>query len=552
MSRKADEKDTNSGESIRIGGFYFDRSSQVLKDSRGSCVRLRPQSAEVLAVLARTPGDIIPKQKLIDEVWPGIATTDDSLVQCVVDIRRVLGREAVETFARRGYRLRTGEKPAAGRSGRRGAILGGSVAVTLLVALALVGISSFSKRSITTESTELSNVVDLNSSKSLAVLPFVGLGNETRAQYFSDGLSEDLATDLSKEPGLTVISPGSSFHYRDEYSGFEDIARELGVHYLVRGTVRRFGARIRINVALVDTATETNVWAERFDRTDNDVFLLQDEVTKAIVGALSVKLASRAEEPRSVNPDAYDLLLHGLASLRRFTAEGNREARRYFERAVAFDPNYARAYANIALTYGREVVFRFDDDPGDGVRKGLAAARTAVELDDTIPQTQFALGVLNLAERHYDAAIIAARSAVALDHSYADAYALLGNVSAYGGDLREGLRAIRNAKRLNPHFPFSYLWVEGHILYLQGRYSEAWAPLEEVVNRNPAFYLGLLLLAADYGQLGLMEKADWTISEALIQNPALSLETELRAAPYRQEDRRLRFEEGLRKAGLAE
>ena len=217
---------------------------------------------------------------------------------------------------------------------------------------------------------------------------------------------------------------------------------------------------------------------------------------------------------------------------------------------MALDPTFARAHANLALSYGRDVVFRYDTDSADNLRQGMKAAEDALRLDDDIPQVHFALGVLNLALRRYEDALAAARRAVEIDPNYADGHALVAQVSAHGGDLEEGLAAIHRAKTLHPRLPFSYLWIDGHLLFLQGRYTEALPHLEEAVARNPAFYLGLVTLAATYGHTGITDAAAWTVAEALALNPELSVRNEITETPYRFADRGRLLAEGLERAGV--
>ncbi|MFT5351851.1 MAG: adenylate cyclase, partial [Gammaproteobacteria bacterium] len=294
----------------------------------------------------------------------------------------------------------------------------------------------------------------------LAVLPFHNLGGDAEIQYFSDGLSEDLTTDLSKVKGLTVISYASSFDYPNAQSGFKIIARELGVRYLVRGTVRHNGDRVRINVSLVDPLDGFNIWTDRYERARSNPFDVQEEVTLQIVNALSLTLETDKEELKKIDPNAYYMLLRGLEPLRELTASGSVRARVFFERALVLDPQYARAYASIAVSYGREMILRHSDEASEAsVKKGLEAAITATILDPNIPDAYFAIGLLNLVIKEYDNALAAVRHAIKLDGNYSDGYALLAEVAFYGGDLNEALIAIKRAKLLHPHHPYSYDWI---------------------------------------------------------------------------------------------
>jgi TolB-like protein/predicted Zn-dependent protease len=389
----------------------------------------------------------------------------------------------------------------------------------------------------------------------IAVLPFANMSGDPDQLYFSDGLTEDLTTDLSQVSGLRMISSASSFTYRDSDLTPEAIARDLGASHLVTGSVRRDGRRLRINATLTETVTGANVWASRFDRDIGGVFDLQDEVARAITSALAITLTSSEEQQfqrnQAIDPDAYDMLLRGLAPLRRFTAEGIDEARRYFRRAIEIDPDYARAHANLALSYGQAVVFRLGEDMSS-LDIALREAHQAVELDPALPQAQFALAVVQLSARNHDAATAAARQSVKLDPNYADGYAVLAQTLAYDGDLDDALVAIRTAKTLSPRYTFAYLWVEAHILFQQRQYEDSRAILEDVVDRNPAFLVGYLILAAIYGKIDQTEEAEWLVSEILTLSPEISALKEGNLAPYRRESDREHYIEGLLRAGLPE
>lgn len=227
------------------------------------------------------------------------------------------------------------------------------------------------------------------------------------------------------------------------------------------------------------------------------------------------------------------------------------EARDYFRRAIEVDPDYARAHANLALTYGTSLLFRLGDHSASQ-DKALEEAELAVSLDRRLPQAQFALAVVLLSRQRHDEAIEASREAIRLEPSYADGYAVLAQTLAFGGNKHEALASIQSAKELSPRYTFAYLWVEGHILFQLRRYDEAREVLEEVVARNPAMLLGRLTLAATYGHLGLEEEADWLAMELLTLSPDLSAFEEGAALPYRTRQDRAHYVEGLLLSGIGE
>lgn len=298
------------------------------------------------------------------------------------------------------------------------------------------------------------------------------------------------------------------------------------------------------------------MWAERFDGTMADVFSLQDDVNQRIVKALAVNLTvadrQRLGTVETSNPDAYDMLLRGLEKYQLFGPETNAEARELFEKAVALDAGYARAYANVALTYASEVNFNWSENREESIRLGLEFAARALDLDDGLPQIYLTRSMLYLAQRRYDAAVEAGRRTIEVHPNYADGHAALAFVLSYAGELEEALETMRRAMHLNPQYSYIYLAVKGRILFLLGRYEEAIVVLEEIVARNPVFDQVQLVLAATYAQLGRLDDAAWAVEEALVIRSDISLENERRKANYKRAEDIDRYILALRKAGVPE
>ncbi len=391
---------------------------------------------------------------------------------------------------------------------------------------------------------------------SIAVLPFTNISGDPEQEYFADGITEDLTTDLSKISGLFVVARNSSFAYKGKSPDVGEVSRELGVRYILEGSVRRAGEQIRINAQLIDATTGGNVWAERFDGTMADVFSLQDDVNNKIVTALEVSLTvddrKRLDKIETSNPDAYDTLLRGFEQYQYFNREANVEARDLFKQAIVLDPGYARAYANVALTYGSEVNFNWTDNRQESIELGLEYAARALELDAGIPQIYLTRSILYLAQRRHDAAVEAGRRTIEVHPNYADGHAALAFVQSFSGQLLEALSAIRQAKRINPQYSYIYLAVEGRILFLLGRYDEAVVMLEESVQRNPVFERGQLTLAATYAELDRLDDAAWAVEEALAIRSDISLADERRNANYRRPRDLDHYLDALRKAGVPE
>jgi adenylate cyclase len=286
------------------------------------------------------------------------------------------------------------------------------------------------------------------------------------------------------------------------------------------------------------------------------VFALQDAVVQRIVAALAVELTSVEEQRLSnsaqAHPEAYDMLLRGLERMRRFTRETNAEAREFFERAVALDPSFARAHADLAFTYGLEAMLGWADDPDASTRKSLRMALHALELDNSSREVYFVLSNIYRNLKRHEESIEAARRAIQIDPNYADAYAQLATALNYAGRAEEGLEQINRAMRLNPRHPFFYVWVLGQSYYLLDRLEEAAAQFEAVKRSNPHFTATHMMLAATYVELGRVDDAQWAASELETLRPNFSLAEERQRTPYKDEPIVRRYIDSLRRAGLPE
>ncbi|UWR05670.1 winged helix-turn-helix domain-containing protein (plasmid) [Ruegeria conchae] len=533
---------------LLIGHHRYDPASGALTEEDGTPVQLRRQSSNVLAVLAANPGEVVGREELIETVWRGVATTDDSLIQCIADIRRALGKDAVVTYPKIGYRLAVSVAEASARAETQ-ARPSRFLAVVGATALLAAGVVAwqFWPQPDTIVSDPSIVPPRIAPEKTLAVLPFVNLGGGDSLQFFGDGLSEDLTTDLAKISDLTVISYASSGDFAGAEAGFSDIAEDLGVRYLVRGTVRHSGERVRINVSLVDPYEGVNIWAERFDRVRQNPFDVQEDVARAIVDALSLTLEAE-HAPTRVAPDAYFMLLRGLEPLRENTIDGNRRAREFFQQALELDPNYARAHAFFAVAHGRDTMFDYSGDPGrSSIQKGLEAAITAIQLDPELPYAYFALAILNLAIGEHDKALAAARHSIRLNRNFADGYAILAEAGVYGGDLSEALEAILYAKRLHPHHPPSYHWIEGHIRFQLGDAEGALPLLKQTIEMTPGFAPAFVTLAAVYSELGDQERSQSVLAAVLALEPGFSVDKFLELTPYGLDERLFRLTQALGK-----
>ncbi|MEE8351392.1 MAG: tetratricopeptide repeat protein [Rhodospirillales bacterium] len=397
----------------------------------------------------------------------------------------------------------------------------------------------------------------LSDKLSIVVLPFSNMSGEKEQEYFSDGMTEDLITDLSKLSGLLVIARNTSFTYKGRAVNVPAVAKELGVRYVLEGSVRASGGRVRINAQLIDSQTGGHLWAERFDRELGDIFSLQDDVTAKIVSALAVnitqgekKLLGRTDQ--DTTPETYDVFLRGREALRRFTPEGVEASRDYFRKAIAMDPGYARAYAALGFSYSVGALFFRSDDSNELIEKSLKNARKAIKLDDTLPQGHFSMAVAYLRQGHHREAISSARQAVKHDPNYADGYGQIANVLAFAGEGAEAKRVIQKAMALNPRYSGAYIEVLSRAHFVMGEYDAAIKLLQECVSRDPSYLLCRMLLVSTYGLTGKIEEAEWEVEEVRNLSPNFSSRWKDMAFQFLKAEDKQRFVSGLRKAGLSE
>ncbi len=497
------------------------------------------------------PGGICISQQAFDQVETKLNLAYEDL-----------GEQRVKNLARpvRTYRLRSGGEasPEPVATKRRGLsenqIIGSAVVVLFIVAGLMLGwwqpwVSEEEPASVE------HMALPLPDKPSIAVLPFTNLSNEPSEQYFADGMTEDLITDLSKVSGLFVIARNSVFTYKGRAVKIQQVAEELGVRYVLEGSVRRAGGQVRINAQLIDATTGGHLWAERYDGTLDDVFALQDEVSRKIVSALAVTLTPD-EQQRSnqaqASPEAYDLLLRGLERFRRFTREANVEAREYFERAVETDPDFARAHADIALTHAEDIFHGWSESPERSSRLALEKAQYALTLDDNSRVAHFALAFTYLNMMRYDEALAANQRVLELNPNHAEGHAQRGLILSHVGRPAEALEAIRIAMRLDPRHPFFYVWILGQAQFLLKQTEEAIAQFEKSIKSNPDFVIGHLMLASAYAHVGRIEDAQWEAEEILVLLPDFTLTAEREKAAYKDPAHLEYYLEGLRKAGLPE
>ena len=533
-------------------------------------VRLEPKVMRVLVYLAERHGEVVSRNDLEANVWSGMIVTDDAVTNAVIKLRRALGDNArdpryIETIAKTGYRLIAKTEatepeaesptvePAPAPGGRLqrmwfktliaglGVLLGGSI-------LWWATVSTNAPPPAADDPSELKPVI--------AVLPFENLSADPEQEYFANGITEDLITDLSKLAGLRVVARNSVFAYKGSGETAVEIGSQLHARFLLMGNVRRTAEQLRINIRLIDTKDGSNRWAERYERKTTDIFRLQDEITNNVVSVLQVELSSgdrqRLIKDYATNIEAYDLFLRGQDHFGRRSGEDSVLAKEFLEAAIEIAPNFARPYASLALVYTREW---WITNPGNSHKESLAIAeslaRKARQLDEKLPQVHFVNAEVAMYRGDYAAALDHVSRAIELKPSYADGYALSGWILHWAGRPAEGLHAIDKAIELNPRVPGLYLLVKGALHYELEQIAEATRMLEKAVEKNPNINLARVFLAATYVANENLDDASWQVEEILALNPDFTLTYLEDAAPIRDPDYKDRFLRDLHRAGLS-
>jgi adenylate cyclase len=389
---------------------------------------------------------------------------------------------------------------------------------------------------------------------SIAVLPFLNMSGDPEQEFFADGITEDLITDLSKASGLFVIARNSSFAYKGRSVKVQEIGRDLGVRFVLEGSVRKAGNRVRITAQLIEAGNGGHLWAERFDRDLTDIFSTQDEVVEKIVGALAVTF-TRGEQQRlhrrgTASVEAYEAWLRARALLTRGTRESVAQAKAMYRQAIKIDGNFPAPHAGLALAGISDYSSGWAADPAQELDEAETWARRALELNDQDPVGHMALGNVLLWRRNHEGALAEFRRMIELDPNFAQGHTATGMGLMYAGRSADALQLIATAMRLDPHYPPIVLHFLAQANFSLGQYEIAAQLLRDRIARNPATESSRMLLASCYGHLGRLDDARSTWAEILDINPDFSVTQRERVMPYKDAGDFRRIVEGLAKASL--
>lgn len=552
-------------------------SSRILRD--GETVRLEPRVMDLLVYLAQHPRKTVTREELEAYVWGGTVVGYDALTQAVIKLRRALHDDprhpqVIETVSKRGYRLITEvnrapqtespeplptdakrvtsrQSPATRWLSKvRSNTAWILIAAVMVLALALLWWTPWNA-SWSWKHSPLTTRLD---KPSIVVLPFTNLSTDPGQEYFTEGIGGDITTDLSRLESLRVIARQTARGYKGKIMTVSEIADELGVRYVIEGSVQKAGKRLRINVTLTDAKLGYELWAQRYDRLMDDLFAIQDEMAHKIVDALALRLSDeehrRLAHRYTANIEAYDLFLQGQAIYIRLTSDDNLRAQQYFHEAIALDPDFARAYAALSLTHADDWRHGWTAHSESGADEALRYARRAIELDPALPQARFASAYIHLFRGEHREAIRAARRAIDLDANHADAYVILALSLAYAGMPEQAIPLMGRAMALNPAYGSRYATVLGTAYYLDGDYLKALSAFDQAVQRNPARISPRLYISVTSMRLGRTEDAEWHALEALAIDPTFSLDTVARLHPFRDAKDLEKHQALLRRVGL--
>ncbi|MHC4103672.1 MAG: adenylate/guanylate cyclase domain-containing protein [Planctomycetota bacterium] len=392
---------------------------------------------------------------------------------------------------------------------------------------------------------------------SIAVLPFDNMSGDSEQEYFSDGITEDIITALSRSPWLFVISRNSSFAYRGKMIDVRQVSRELGVRYILEGSVRKAGNRIRVTAQLIDGSVGSHVWAERYDGELQDIFGLQDQISQQVVASILTQIQMYVDDKtkRLDRPDVvtWDLLARGWKLFYELTNESLAEAERIFRRAVSSAPTSCDAHHLLASTLIHRVQMGYIADKKTAVSEAYQLAKRAISLDERNEYAHWGLGFIQLWRRNHDLAEAELKRAIELNPNCSLAFGSLGTVLSYSGEPDESIKNNEIAIRLNPRDISIFFRYSGLAMahFVAGRYSEAVQWARKCIHRKPIWLVGHAVLVSSLAQLDLLEEAKAAVDNYLENIPDETI-SELRQLPFKNQDDAHRFEEGLRKAGLPE
>ena len=536
---------------FRIGinlGDVIDEKERIYGDGVNVAARL-----EALA----DPGGICVSKTAFDQIETKLPLGYEYLgEQSVKNIPKPVGAYRVLMKPDAAGKV-IGEKRFLSRYSRRTAMA--AIIILVIVAGGLVSWNIYLQQSKKLEPVSVEKMAfPLPEKPSIAVLPFVNMSDDPKQEYFSDGITEEIITALSKNPRLFVIARNSVFTYKDKPVKVQQVSEDLGVRYVLEGSVRKSSDRVRITAQLIDATTGNHIWSERYDRKLEDIFAIQDDITLEIMKAIDIQLLE-GEQVRhwhkhgTTNLQAYEKILQIRSTT---DASGTKEHlirhQHLLEEAIALDPGYALAYALLGWNHFLEARFALSESPAESIKIAFEYAQKAIALNDTLDWSHMLLASIYVMKRQFDKAVAEAERAVALNPSGADAYACLAGVVGLSGNWEESVVFGEKSIRLNPIPGFYYYHWLGRAYFMTEQYDKSIATWKKAANLRPNYLNAHTFLAACYSSLNLQAEAAAAAKEVLRSNPKFSIESYAKRLPYKNKTDIERYVSALRKAGLPE
>ena len=534
---------------------------------KGEITRLEPRVMDVLVYLADRPGQLVTRGELEESVWKGTIVSYDALTGAIQKLRKAFKDDSrrpriIETLSKKGYRLVAPVEPLdTQQAQQQSSDDGAGIPVRYrrqigwLVIFTTLLISAGALTWYTAPDQPDHEVASGTAINSIVVLPFDNLSGSPEQEYFSDGMTDELITGLAKHPELLVIARDSAFMYKDRAMDIREIAVKLNVQYILHGSVRRENEQVRINAQLVDTKSNSLLWAESYDGNMTRIFELQDRITEKIVLALTEKIGSgvhKAEYRETSNAQAYDSFLVGKKHFYLYhNKEENQKARELFKTSIKYDPSFAMAYAMLAWTHVFDAMNDWSGNHDQSLLRARELATKAISLEKELPVAYWVKGLSYREDGEPVKALVEAEQAIKYDPNYANAHVLLATLLYYAGRPEEGLERIKKAMLINPHHPFNYTFHMGQAYFILERYAEAIDAFVKSIDSNPASERIHVWLAAAYAQSGEIDEAEWEADQVLTLNPDFSLQRMEKSLPFKDAEDLKHFTDGLRKAGLS-
>jgi DNA-binding winged helix-turn-helix (wHTH) protein/TolB-like protein/Tfp pilus assembly protein PilF len=533
---------------LQIGQWRADRTTNELARG-GETVRIEPKAMEVLMVLAGRAGQVVGREQLLDTVWSGVIVGDEALTQSIIKLRKALGDNPrapsyIETISKRGYRLIAPVADAVPSVRERGIRFARLIAgIMLVLGVAGAYLVNSLLRPPDAARFDAGDGQD-RGLLTVTVLPFETVGSGPEQGYLARGIGHDLMTDLSRLSGLRLITA----------YGPPDSRTANPARYVVSGSVQREATTLRINIRLIDSRSNEQLWSQRFERPFGDLFAIQNEISRRLTEELPGKITA-AERERlakryTSSVEAYEYFLRGQALFLVRRTEENLQARAFYAKALELDPKFARAYAGLAMTHAME--YRYQMTPGSSaaLARAFELAESARLIDPGIPEIYWALGFVQAQSRRHDEALKSLQKAIEMNRSYADAYALMGGVYTYVGEPAKSIPLLRTALRLNSGGGYLYFLLLGRAYLFENDIEQALINLREALARNPDNMETRMYLAAALVADGNVSAAEWEAEEIRARESTLSARGWLQTYPLTSTRHQERLLGLLAQAGL--